>query len=545
MDYIIVGGGSAGCTLAARLSEDPSISVLLLEAGPQDRNPFHQIPAGYALLGNRFFWGYESAPLKSADGRRIELPQGKVLGGGSTVNAMVVTRGAAGDYDRWAQKHRCEGWSYRELLPYFRRSETNSTFADQYHGNDGPLGVSDVEHMPLARAFVLAAQEAGIPFNADFNGATLAGSGFYQTTIRKGRRSSTAAAYLRGATARKNLHVKTGVTVDKIMLRNGRAIGVQYRRDGHLVEALAEREVVLAAGAIGSPKLLMLSGIGPAAELHALGIPVLQELPGVGQNLHDHARVDLYYELNGPHSLDRYKTRPWMMRHALEYLLFKRGLCASNLLESGGFWWGNRSDEDPNIQFFFVPHAARNEYRHGCTVNFYELRPRSRGAVSLRSADPAMMPLIDTALLADPRDMARTIEGLQLCQGIMSQPAMARYLKREYAPGPAIRTEAQYAAYVRKVVGTGYHLVGTCKMGVDERAVVDPSLRVRGVESLRVCDASIMPEVVSGNTNTPTIMIAEKAADLILGRRAAAARVAPVEIAPVATTAGSRLHHVR
>jgi len=515
----VVGAGSAGCTLASRLSEDPSTGVLLLESGPKDSNPFNHIPAGYCVLGKRFYWGYYSVPQKYADNRSIELPQGRVVGGSSTVNAMVVTRGAARDYDRWAQTHGCEGWSYRDVLPYFRRSEANTTFADEYHGDSGPLGVSNVTSFPLTQAFVRAAQQAGIPFNADFNGARLAGSGFYQTSIRDGRRCSAATAYLHGALHRKNLTVRTDVTVNRILFDNGRAVGVQYLDHGRLTSVYAEREVLLAAGAIGSPKLLLLSGIGPASDLEQLGIPVIQHLAGVGRNLHDHGRVDLHYELNGPHSLDRYKTRLSMLKSGLEYMLFKRGFCASNLLDGGGFWWSNNSDADPNIQFFFVPHSSDSRYRHGCCVNFYELRPRSRGSVRLQSVDPQQHPLIDSNLLADEEDLQRTVEGVKVCQGIMSQPAISRYIKREHAPGPGIRTDAQYVAYVRSMVATGFHLVGTCKMGVDENSVVAPDLRVRGIPGLRVCDSSIMPEVVSGNTNAPTMMIAEKAADLIRGHR--------------------------
>jgi choline dehydrogenase-like flavoprotein len=527
MEYIIVGAGSSGCTLASRLSEDPATSVLLLEAGPEDKNPLHHVPAGYALLGNRFTWGFRSVPLRSAEDRTIELPQGRVLGGSSTVNAMVVTRGAASDYDRWAAALQCQGWSYREVLPYFRRSETNSTFADEYHGDSGPLGVSHVMPLSVTEAFVRAAQQSGIPFNPDFNGAKLAGTGFYQTSIRDARRSSASAAYLRAATGRQNLTVRTGTTVQKILIENGRAVGVQIQERGRLVELRADKEVLITAGVIGSPKLLMLSGIGPGDELRSLGIPTLLDLPGVGQNLQDHARVDLFYELNGPHSLDRQKTRMRAGMLALEYLLYKRGPCASNLLDGGAFWWTDRSEETPNIQLFFVPHSTGVPYRHGCSVNFYELRPRSRGSVKLRSADPQQHPLIDPNFLADPRDLERTIAGVKVCQSIMSQPALARLIRREFAPGPAIKSDAEYATYARHMVDTGYHMVGTCKMGVDHTAVVTPELRVRGVESLRVCDASIMPEIISGNTNAPTIMIAEKAADLIRGRSIVGERAKP------------------
>ncbi len=363
-----------------------------------------------------------------------------------------------------------------------------------------------------------AAQQSGIPFNPDFSGATLAGTGFYQASIRDGRRSSAAVAYLRAASGRQNLTVRTGTTVQKILIENGRAVGVQIQDRGRLVELRADKEVLITAGVIGSPKLLMLSGIGPGDELRSLNIPTVLDLPGVGQNLQDHARVDLFYELNGPHSLDRHKTRVRAGMLALEYMLYKRGLCATNLLDGGAFWWTDRSEETPNIQLFFVPHSTGVPYRHGCSVNFYELRPRSRGSVKLRSADPQQHPLIDPNFLADARDLERTVAGIKVCQSIVSQPSLARLIRREFAPGPDIKSDAEYATYARHMVDTGYHMVGTCKMGVDSTAVVTPELRVRGVESLRVCDASIMPEIISGNTNAPTIMIAEKAADLIRGR---------------------------
>lgn len=516
-DYIIVGGGSSGCTLAARLSEDPAVSVLLIESGVKDSNPFHHIPAGYALLGQRYYWGYRSVPLEFAHRRSIDLPQGQILGGGSSVNAMVVTRGAARDYDRWAGKYGCLGWSFRDVLPYFRRSETNDTFSGEFHGDSGPLGVSSAVPFPLTKDFVQAAQQAGIPYTDDFNGAELGGCGFYQMSIRHGRRCSAAVAYLGMAKGRKNLTIRTGAEVYKVLIRSGRAAGVRMLQGGRVVEVHAEREVLVAAGAVGSPKLLLLSGIGPAKDLEKLGIPVELDLPGVGKNLHDHARVDLYYELKGPHSLDHYKKLWRVAALGLQYILFRSGPCASNLLDGGGFWWGNDEDDDPNVQFFFVPMSSDVPYRNGCSMNTYELRPRSRGSVKLQSADPKQHPLIDTNFFADPRDMVRTVEAVKLCQTIARQPALARYIKQEFAPGAAVNTYEQYAEYVRANVGTGYHLVGSCKMGVGDDAVVGADLRVRGIEALRVCDSSIMPEIVSANTNAPTIMIAEKGADLIRG----------------------------
>jgi choline dehydrogenase-like flavoprotein len=520
VDYIIVGGGSSGCALAARLSEDSNCKVLLLEAGPKDLHPLIHMPAGYCFLGRRYTWGYRSAPLKSAGGRSIELPQGRVLGGSSSVNAMVYTRGNARDYDGWAHRHGCDGWSFRDVLPYFRRSETNTTFANEYHGDSGPVGVSDVTPDALTSAFVRSAQQSGMPHNADFNGAHQEGCGIFQATIKNGRRCSTAASYLEMTKGRQNLDIRTGVTVHKILIKNGRAIGVRYVQKGREVEAFAAHEVVLAAGAVGSPKLLMLSGIGPADSLRRLDIPVVQNLPGVGQNLHDHARVDLFYELCGPHSMDRYKRPFAALLAGMEYLLFRRGPIASNFIDGGAFWWSDWQEKDPNLQFFFVPMSADVPYKSGCSMNFYVLRPRSRGAVTLPSKDPAAHPLIDSNLLDDPYDLEHTIEGIKICQSIMSQAAMRPYLRREFAPGIEVKTRDQYAQYARNMAQTGYHLVGTCKMGVDDLAVVGPDLRVHGIDGLRVCDASIMPEVVSSNTNGPAIMIGEKGADLIRGIQA-------------------------
>ena len=518
IDYVIVGGGSAGCALAARLTQDPNTSVLLLEAGPRDTHPLHHIPAGYFALGRRYTWGYHSTPQRHAGNRSVELPQGRMMGGSSSVNAMVMVRGVPRDYDDWARVYGCAGWSYREVLPYFIRSECNDTYSNEFHGNDGPVGVSRVMPYSLTQSFVRAAQQSGIPYNDDFNGSQTAGCGFYQTSIRDGRRSSTAVAYLRPAQARPNLTVRSGVTVLKLVVERGRATGVQIADAGQITTIRAQREIIITAGAVGSPKLLLLSGIGPAEQLQQLGIRPVLDLPGVGSNLQDHARVDLYYELNGRYSLDRYKKPFALLMLGLEYLLYRHGVIASNSLDGGGFWWSERDGPDPNMQFFFVPLSSSVPYRHGCSMNFYELRPRARGTVRLRSSDPQAPPLIDPNYLGERVDLEHTVAGLEVCRAIMRQPEMARLITREYAPGPDIRTAEQLAQYARQVVDTGYHLVGSCRMGVDESAVVTPELRVRGIGGLRVCDSSVMPAVVSGNTNAAVIMIAEKAADLITGR---------------------------
>ena len=532
VDYLIVGGGSAGCALAARLSEDPTTSVLLLEAGPRDTHPLHHVPAGYFALGRRYTWGYHSTPQQHACNRSVELPQGRMLGGSSSVNAMVMVRGVPRDYDEWVRVHGCQGWGYRDVLPYFIRSETNDTFSNEFHGNEGPVGVSRVASFSLTEAFVRAAQQTGIPYNADFNGSRLAGTGFYQTSIRNGRRCSTAVAYLRPARGRPNLTVRSGVMARKLVIEKGRVIGVQIVDADRLITIRAEREVILTAGAVGSPKLLLLSGIGPAEHLQGLGIRPVLDLPGVGANLQDHPRVDLFYELNGQHSLDRYKKPFPLLMLGLEYLLYRRGVIASNSLDGGGFWWSRREEPDPNIQFFFVPLSSAVPYRHGCSMNFYELRPRSRGTVRLRSADPMAQPLIDPNYLAEQADLDSTVSGLEVCREIMRQPAIAALIRREYAPGPEIGTREELAQYARKMVDTGYHLVGTCRMGADESAVVTPDLRLRGISGLRVCDSSVMPAIVSGNTNAVVIMIAEKAVDLITGRTPAPSRDAAHAIPP-------------
>ena len=525
-DYVIVGGGSAGCAIAARLTEEPDLRVLLLEAGPRDTDPFIHMPVGfYKMTGGPLTWGYRTVPARAANNRRMVYPQARVLGGGSSINAQVYTRGCPEDYDRWAGAEGCPGWSFKDVLPYFRRAEDNDRLVGEYHGTDGPLGVSDpLNPSILSRAFVRAAQEAGLPFNPDFNGPHQAGCGLYQVTVKNGRRASAAVGYLGRAKGRPNLTVRTECLTTRIVVEGGRAAGVECVVNGRAELCRAEREVIVTAGAIGSPKLLMLSGIGPADHLRATGISVAHHLPGVGQNLQDHIDVDVVYALNGPHSFDKYKKKHLMLLAGLQYKVFGSGPVASNIVEAGAFWWGDRAEKTPDLQLHFLPGAGVEEGipavpgGNGCTLNSYHVRPRSRGSVELASPDPRDAPLVDPNPYAETYDLERTIDGIKLSQEILAQPAFRRFVTREHVPG-ALRTKADYEEFARAAGRSAYHPVGTCKMGTDALAVVDPQLRVHGLDGLRVCDSSVMPSLVSSNTNAAAIMIGEKASDLIKGNR--------------------------
>jgi choline dehydrogenase-like flavoprotein len=524
-DYVIAGAGPAGCVLATRLSADPSVKVLLLEAGPEDKDPYIHWPVGFYKMtsGTKNSWGYETVPLAHLDGRRMWYPQGRVLGGGGSINAQVFTHGNAKDYDAWAEEG-CAGWSYREILPYFRRAEDNERFSNAYHGTGGPIGVSDlISPHTMSKVFVRAAQEAGLPYNPDFNGERQEGCGLYQVTQRNGRRCSAAVAYLRPAMARPNLTVCTGAQAIRIVIERGRAVGVDYvQGKSEPQHARAEREVLVTSGAVGSPKLLLLSGIGPADELRPLGIEPVHDLPGVGRNFQDHVDVYVISELNGPHSYNRH-TRPHrQLWCAAQYYLFGCGPITSNLAEAGGFGFVDQAARSPDIQFHFLPGSGLEAGvkalgEHGCTLNSCFLRPRSRGTVKLASADPLAAPLIDPNYFAEEYDRRISIGGFRLAREIMAQPAFRAFLRAERLPGPEVKSDAEVMAYARQHGKTDYHPVGSCKMGIDPMAVVDPELRVHGLAGLRVCDSSIMPQLVSSNTNAPTIMIGEKAADLVGG----------------------------
>lgn len=526
-DYVIVGGGSAGCVMASRLSENPDVRVLLLEAGGRDTNPYIHMPVGFAkMTTGPLTWGLVTAPQKHAGNREIPYAQARVLGGGSSINAEIFTRGVPDDYDRWANDEGCEGWSFQDVQPYFLRSEGNEILASGYHGTEGPLGVSNIrDPQPVTRAFVQACQQYGMPYNPDFNGPVQEGAGVYQTTIRNARRCSVAVGYLRPVMGRPNLTVETGCLTTKILFSGNRAIGVEYRQDNALKSVRADQEVVVTAGAVGSPKIMLLSGVGPADQLRALGIDVVQDLPGVGENLSDHFGIDIVYELKTADSLDKYNKLHWMLWAGLQYTLFKSGPVTSNVVEGGAFWRQDRSLANPDLQFHFLAGAGMEagvpaiQSGSGCTLNSYTLRPKSRGTVKLRSARPEDKPIVDPNFIAEPDDLRISAEGVKISREIMNQPAFAKYVRQEHFPGKDVRTQADFENYARQYGRTSYHPTGTCKMGVDEMAVVDPQLRVRGLEGIRICDSSIMPSLIGSNTNAPTIMIAEKGSDLIRGNR--------------------------
>jgi len=522
-DYIIIGAGSAGCVLANRLSADPGNRVLLLEAGGRDWNPWIHIPVGYfkTMHNPVTDWCYRTEPDRGINNRRLQWPRGKVLGGSSSLNGLLYVRGQRQDYDQWAAQGNA-GWSYADVLPYFKKSEDQQRGENAYHGVGGPQKVSDLRlRRSIADYFIKAANDIGIPSNPDYNGATQEGVGYFQQTAYKGFRWSTARGFLRPARKRKNLTIITRAHVSKLLIDGNITKGVEYLKKGISSQALCRKEVILSSGAIGSPQILQLSGLGPRKVLEKAGIPVILEMPGVGRNLQDHLQIRLVFKTSEPTLNDELNSFVKRMRVGLQYVLTRTGPLTLAASQIAIFTKTDASLSRPDIQFHMQPLSADKpgDGVHpfsAFTSSVCQLRPYSRGYIEIQSDDPMQHPLIQPNYLSDERDQKVAIEALKIARRIASAPSLAKYVIDEYVPGQQHRTDREILSAVRDCSQTIYHPVGTCKMGGDDTAVVDAQLRVHGIRNLRVVDASIMPEIVSGNTNAPTIMIAEKAADMIL-----------------------------
>ena len=523
-DVVVVGAGSGGCALAGRLTEDPSLSVLLLEAGGSDDVLEVQVPAAmYKTWRTRRDWNYTTEPQPGLDGRRLFWPRGKLVGGSSSINAMIYMRGAAADYDEWARLTGDDAWSYEQVLPLFRRMEDNARGEDRWHGVGGPLRVEDLRSPhPWTRAVVESTQAAGHPRNDDFNGATQAGTGQYQVTQKRGRRWSAADAYLHPAASRPNLTVRTGALTTRVLLAGGRAVGVEYRRGGQVRTVRAAREVVLSGGAINSPQLLMLSGVGPADHLREVGVDVVHDLPGVGQGLQDHPLVPVIWHVRSGRSLFRGESPAGYA----QWFGARRGPLTSNIAEAGLFTRSDPGLPEVDLQMHYLPvkfwrQAEVDPDVDAFTTAVVLVHVASRGSVRLRSADPCWAPAIDAGYLTETRDVDALVGGVQQARDIASGGPLAGVLADEFSPGGTVHRPDDLRRCVRQTLESLYHPVSSCRMGPvddsDDLAVVDPQLRVRGLDGLRVVDASVMPTLVRGNTNAPTMMVAERAADLIRG----------------------------
>ncbi len=536
-DYIVTGAGSAGCVVAARLSESGRHRVLLLEAGPPDTNPWIHIPLGFArtYVNPKINWKFETAPQPQLNNRQLYLPRGKTLGGSSSINGMVYIRGNHGDYDEWRQRG-CDGWDWDSVLPYFKKAENQTRGADEFHGVGGPLHVSDQpSRFELADAALEACVQAGIPRNPDFNGAAQEGCGYYQTTTNNRRRWSTAQAYLAPARKRPNLEVRTGAHATKVLIENNRAVGVEYQSPQGRQTARCKGEVIVSGGAYGSPQLLLLSGLGPAEHLRDMGIEVVRDMPAVGSNLHDHFNTNLNWRISKAITLnDLERSWPRKITAALQYAMFRSGPMASNGVHAGVFTRSDPRLERPDLQINIfewstLERSATRVKPHpfpGFTLMPVHLRPDGRGTVRLGSPDPLAPPKVLFDYLRSEYDMRALLAGIDLCRKIAAQPALKPYIVEEITPGPSVTAEQDLIAFIRESGVSNQHPTSSCAMGPGTNTVVDPRLRVHGIAGLRVADASVMPVVVGGNTNAPTIMIGEKVSAMILEDAGGAARMA-------------------